>query len=164
MSCLSLQNRLQQVIRPRMERGCPRCWGALCCLLRAWKERLWPWRAAATGVSQNANSLGRALYLLSNSTQGWNVPEDRMWLECACTAALMEALPPGSSTSLAGSPLFLPFSDEVFEELIHRPCNGCGGDLVNDSSLHPSEVGGHPTYLIHRPEGTGHACDVSYNI
>lgn len=31
MSCLSLCNSLEQVIRPRMERGCQRCYGVLCC-------------------------------------------------------------------------------------------------------------------------------------
>lgn len=79
-------------------------------------------------------------------------------------AVLSEPLVSFSATSLACPPLFLPFSDQAFEELIHRPRDGCGGDLVNYSGLHPSEVGSHPTYLVYRPEGTSHACNMSCEV
>lgn len=115
--------------------------------------------------SQATESLRRALCLPSHSTRGWRMPGDRErgWSGQGA-AALAEPLAPFSAASLACPPLFLPFSDQVFEELIHRPRDGCGGDLVNYSRLHPSEVGGHSAYLIHRPEGTSHACDVSCNV
>lgn len=98
--------------------------------------------------------------ILSNSTRGWSMPGDR-------GSAGGSGIQPGvwvsgfvSAFSLAGSPILLLFGEDVFEKLIHRPCNGRGGDLVNDSRLNPSEVGGHPAYLVHRPEGISHACDV----
>lgn len=70
MSFLSLYNSREQVVRPRMESLSKE----LCCAslhsLRAWKE------SAGTGVCQNTNSLGRVLYLPSNSTQGWSMPAE----------------------------------------------------------------------------------------
>ena len=133
-------------------------------LLRARKERRWPQRAAGTGVSQTPRAWGERALCLPSSTRGWGASQDgeHGWSRQGISAGW--TLVPFGAASLACPPLFLPFSDQVFEELIHRPSDGCGGDLVNDSSLHPSEVGSHPAYLIHRPEGTSHACDMSCKV
>lgn len=68
------------------------------------------------------------------------------------------------SGSLPSTPLLLAFGEDVFEELVHRPGNCCRGHLINDSGLDSSEVGGHAAHLVHRPEGIGHACNVSADV
>jgi len=68
------------------------------------------------------------------------------------------------SGSLPSPPLLLALGEDVFEELVDGPGDRRRGHLINDPRLDPSEVGGHAAHLVHRPEGIGHACDVSADV
>lgn len=67
-------------------------------------------------------------------------------------------------TSVTRPPLFLTLGDDVFEELVHRPRDGRGGHLIDDSGLNSSEIGRDAAYLINRPKGVSHAGDMSAHV
>lgn len=51
----------------------------------------------------------------------------------------------------------LVLREDVLEELVDRPGDGRGGDLVDDPGLDALEVAGQAVEPVHRPEGVGHA-------
>lgn len=61
------------------------------------------------------------------------------------------------SIPLTPPPLMLVLGDDILEELVDRPADGCGGHLVDDPRLHAFEVSRQAAQPVHCPEGMGQA-------
>lgn len=66
------------------------------------------------------------------------------------------------SVTVSAQPfLVLALGDDVFEELVDGPADGCGGHLVNDTGLDALEEGRHASHPVHRPKSLAQTRDVA---